>query len=121
MDNPVERNQKLMIEHQEHAGESLLRLSHSLVIETLKCKIAALTDPYNGIFGPLESTELGRLDLTPTKAEGSAPPALEGEEKILSMGEGKVFPTVSRGLGREGVGDGQGMSEEIQIGALERA
>lgn len=29
---------------------------------------------------------------------------------------GKSFPTVSRGLAREGLGDGKGISEEIQLG-----
>lgn len=49
--------------------------------------------------------------------EGSVTPV--DEAPLVATGEGKVYPTVSRGLGREGVGDGQGMSAEIQIGAFE--
>jgi hypothetical protein len=47
-------------------------------------------------------------------AAGSVAPTEEGTPECKA-GE-KVYPTVSRGLGREGVGDGQGMSAGIQIG-----
>lgn len=114
----------------EHDGATLYRLSAPLVLRALQSKVERLTDPNLGIFGPLESTELG-------SRKSDAEPAAEGDEgavatettddketpddKETSPVATKVFPTVSRGLGREGVGDGQGMSKEIQIGRLDFA
>lgn len=75
---------------------TLYRLSQPLVLELLKAKVDALAESVEGIFGPYESTEPG-----------------ESREAVEAI---KPFPTVSRGMGREGVGSGQGLSEQIQRG-----
>ena len=85
----------------------MYRLSQPLLLELLKSKIDTLTDSLEGIFGPYESVNPGEQR--------------DGQEKEIN----KPFPLVSRGMGREGVGSGQGLSEQIQRGifsftALER-
>lgn len=85
----------------------MYRLSQPLLLELLKSKIDTLTDSLEGIFGPYESVDPGEQR--------------DGQEKEIN----KPFPLVSRGMGREGVGSGQGLSEQIQRGtfsftALER-
>lgn len=66
----------------------------------------ALAEP-NGpqsLFGAYESTQLGEVK-----------PEVEGETPVADVA--KPHPTVSRGLAREGCGDGVGLSEAIQRGA----
>jgi len=79
---------------------TLYRLSQPLVLELLKSKVDSLADSVEGIFGTYESTEPG-----------------EQRNAVESV---KPFPTVSRGIGREGVGSGQGLSEQIQRGKFVR-
>lgn len=88
-----------------HESTALYRLSLPLVKEILRSKIDALVDEATGVFGPLRSTDLGVKKLSD--------PELKTEEKEKSMSE---FPTVARGLAREGLGDGLGVSVEIQQG-----
>jgi hypothetical protein len=87
----------------EHDGVKLYRFSAPKALAILRTKITNLIDPTLGIFGALESTELGGMDTESSKAQ---------EESV----DERLFPTVSRGLGREGVGDGKGVSETIQLG-----
>lgn len=110
-----------------HEGDTLYRLSSNLVLQVLHPKIDTLTNPTDGIFGPLESTSLGEVLPTPPitaaptedddAASDTTAVATEAPLKIAD----KRFPTVSRGLGREGVGDGLGLSETIQLGECARA
>ncbi|BGP48869.1 hypothetical protein JCM10450v2_004748 [Rhodotorula kratochvilovae] len=100
-------------ETQEHESTTLYRLSQALVLELLRGKVDALASTVGGLFGPLESTQLGEetkpepaLDAATTEEGGGA-----SEEK--AEGERK-FSTVSRGLAKEGVGSGHGLSEQIQ-------
>ena len=92
---------------------TLYRLSPSLILEVLKAKVDALSDSIDGIFGSFESTDPG---------EGKAPEkqGLQEEEEggtpRVVVNLSKPFPVVSRGMGREGVGSGQGLSEQIQRG-----
>ncbi|GAA5993483.1 hypothetical protein JCM5350_007977 [Sporobolomyces pararoseus] len=83
-------------ETQIHDSITLYRLSQPLLLELLKSKIDTLTDSLEGIFGPYESVDPGEQR--------------DGQEKEIK----KPFPLVSRGMGREGVGSGQGLSEQIQ-------
>lgn len=88
----------------EHDGVKLYRLSVSKALDILRTKITNLVDPTLGIFGALESTHLGAMETETSKEnEGSA--------------DERLFPTVSRGLGRVGVGDGRGVSETVQLGS----
>lgn len=68
----------------------------------LRAKVEALVEPDSGIFGPLAPTEPGE-ERKPLEgdAEGAGPP---------------TFTSVSRGLGKEDVGSGHGLSAQIQIG-----
>ncbi|GAA5938189.1 hypothetical protein JCM1841_002838 [Sporobolomyces salmonicolor] len=101
----VKERLKTVCEVQEHESTSLYRLSQSLVLDLLKLKIDALVSSTDGIFGVLESTDPG--EKAPAKAgEENSPPV---ESSV------RPFPTVSRGLGREGIGSGQGLSDEIQL------
>ena len=59
-----------------------------------------LTDPVAGLFGAYAPTELVKA--------GVAGPAEEEPE-------GAAFPTVARGLGREGLEE-EGLSEALQLG-----
>ncbi|GAA5932053.1 uncharacterized protein JCM15063_001110 [Sporobolomyces koalae] len=81
-------------ETQVYDSTTLYRLSPTLVLDLLQSKVAALADSIDGIFGAHESTEPG-----------------ETREAVDVV---KPFPTVSRGVGREGIGSGQGLSTEIQ-------
>ncbi|GAA6010285.1 hypothetical protein JCM11491_006249 [Sporobolomyces phaffii] len=81
-------------ETQTYDSTTLYRLSPSLALEVLKAKVDALADSIDGIFGTYESTEPG--------------------ERRNAVDSVKPFPTVSRGMGKEGVGSGQGLSEQIQ-------
>jgi hypothetical protein len=118
----------------EHEGTTLYHLSSPLVLAVLQSKITMLTDPALGMFGPLERSSLGRKKAEQKKNENietqgmkdengemeeETPDACVVEDKpVAAAATAKVFPTVSQGLGREGVGDGQGMSAEIQIGTF---
>lgn len=64
-------------------------------MEIMKAKIDHIVST---LFGDLELTSLGES---------------VSEEEIKN----KPFPTCSRGLGREGAGDGKGFSEQLQLGA----
>ncbi|GAA5876320.1 hypothetical protein JCM16303_007099 [Sporobolomyces ruberrimus] len=81
-------------ETQVYDSTTLYRLSQSLVLDVLKAKVDALADSIDGIFGTLESTEPG-----------------EHRNAVEAV---KPFPTVSRGMAREGAGGGQGLNEQIQ-------
>ncbi|GAA5960470.1 hypothetical protein JCM3765_003645 [Sporobolomyces pararoseus] len=83
-------------ETQIYDSTTLYRLSQTLVLELLKSKVDSLADSLEGIFGPYESVDPGEQR--------------DGQEKEII----KPFPLVSRGMGREGVGSGQGLSEQIQ-------
>lgn len=91
----------------EHDSTSLFRISSALVLDVLKSKIDNLVSTATGVFGQLESTS-------------------PGVEKVAKVEEGgevaaeRKFETVRRGLGKEGAGTGQGLSEEIQLGASTR-
>ena len=121
----------------EHDGESLFRLSSSRIQAVLKAKVNTLIDPNDGIFGPLESVTLGSVaqpspvapdatsiaeddDSESQETVVDAVPAAVPVNSPMTAPADKVFPTVSRGLGREGVGDGQGLSEELQFGEHSR-
>lgn len=82
-----------------YEGELRYCLSPSLVQAALKTKVARLTDDSTGLFGALEKTTLGEV----------------GDAKEETP---KPFPTVSRAAGRDGVGDGRGVGEEVQRGAF---
>lgn len=103
----------------DHESTVLYRLSLDLVTSVLRAKVDSLTDPETGIFGPLESITLGtRKEVevpTEVKAEGSLQESQEVKE-VKDTSATSQFPTVSRGLAREGLGDGQGVSLEIQLG-----
>lgn len=76
-----------------------------------------MTNPDIGIFGELESVTLG------TKKETIVVEKIEeGSESLVEelkdATDVREYPTVSRGLAREGLGDGQGVSLEIQMGKL---
>lgn len=90
----------------EHDGTILYRFSAAKALSVLRAKMDALAEP-NGpqsLFGAYESTQLGEVK-----------PEVEGETPIADVA--KPHPTVSRGLAREGCGDGVGLSEAIQRGA----
>ncbi|BGP56040.1 hypothetical protein JCM8202v2_003649 [Rhodotorula sphaerocarpa] len=72
----------------------------------LRAKVEALVEPDSGIFGPLAPTEPGE-ERKPLEgdAEGAGPP---------------TFTSVSRGLGKEDVGSGHGLSAQIQIESRQR-
>lgn len=78
-------------------GEPRYCLSPSLVQAALKAKVTRLTDETIGLFGPYEKATLGEM----------------GDAKEETP---KPFPTVSRAAGRDGVGDGRGVGEEVQRG-----
>lgn len=106
---------------QEHEGTTLYRLSDALVLAALRSKITNLVDPVSGIFGPFASTILGTprvvaplptVSSSATKLDDSVP---EEKENLKPSEAENRFPTVGRGLSREGVGNGVGVSEEIQL------
>lgn len=106
----------------EHEGTTLYRLSDALVLAALRSKITNLVDPVSGIFGPFASTILGTprvvaplptVSSSATKLDDSVP---EEKENLKPSEAENRFPTVGRGLSREGVGNGVGVSEEIQLG-----
>lgn len=82
--------------------ESLLRYSPAKALDLLRSKVDALANPDGGIFGPLESTEPGedRKPLADAALDGAA----------------SAFSSAKRGLGKEDVGSGHGLSAEIQTG-----
>lgn len=105
----------------------MYRMSSSLVQDMLKSKVKALVEPVGGIFGPFEFITLDKTADVPiatvnhsdeTGAAGGDTESDSQETVVDVVPAEKVFPTVSRGLGREGVGDGQGLSEELQLGEL---
>lgn len=72
----------------------------------LRAKVDALAAPEDGIFGPLAATEPGEerkpeLDAAATGAQ--------------------AYTAVTRGLGKEDVGSGHGLSAEIQTGTSRRS
>ncbi|GAA5854086.1 hypothetical protein JCM8547_008220 [Rhodosporidiobolus lusitaniae] len=97
-------------ESQEHEGTTLYRLSQPAVLSLLQAKVDALVDVSQGVFGPLESTSPGE-EKPKTVAEGE-----EGSPATSS----RRFETVTRGLGKEVVGSGHGLSEEIQTEARQK-
>ncbi|GAA6058895.1 hypothetical protein JCM10212_002847 [Sporobolomyces blumeae] len=103
----VKERLEKVCETQEYESDTLYRLSPSLVLDALKSKIDLLTSPTDGLFGPLESTDPG--EKAASKAEEGSPATTSGGEA-----DSKAFSTVSRGLGKEGVGNGQGLSERLQ-------
>lgn len=94
----------------------MYRLSHALVLEVLRAKVEALAQAADGIFGPLESTQLGEESKPAPPSEGAAT-SVEGETDTALPQAAKRFSTVSRGLAKEGAGSGHGLSEELQNGA----
>ncbi|KWU42449.1 hypothetical protein RHOSPDRAFT_36057 [Rhodotorula sp. JG-1b] len=80
--------------------EPLLRYSPSKALDLLRSKVDALASPDGGIFGPLESTEPGedRKPLADAAVDGGV----------------SAFSSAKRGLGKEDVGSGHGLSAEIQ-------
>ncbi|GAA5830974.1 hypothetical protein JCM5353_004459 [Sporobolomyces roseus] len=90
-------------ETQVYNSTTLYRLSQSLVLEVLKAKVDTLSGSIDGIFGSYESTD-----------PGEKAPEKQQEEGTPVVDTSKPFPVVSRGMGREGVGSGQGLSEQIQ-------
>lgn len=82
--------------------EPLLRYSSAKALDLLRAKVDALASPDGGIFGPLESTEPGedRKPLDDAAVDAGAP----------------AFSSAKRGLGKEDVGSGHGLSAEIQTG-----
>ncbi|GAA5964105.1 hypothetical protein JCM8115_005342 [Rhodotorula mucilaginosa] len=80
--------------------ESLLRYSPAKALDLLRSKVDALANPDGGIFGPLESTEPGedRKPLADAAVDAGA----------------SAFSSARRGLGKEDVGSGHGLSAEIQ-------
>ncbi|GAA6049720.1 hypothetical protein JCM3770_004426 [Rhodotorula araucariae] len=102
-------------EMQEHESTPLYRLSQPLVLELLRGKVDALARTAGGLFGPLESTQLGE---EPKPAPAPDADAQQGDGEDASeekAGAVRRFSTVSRGLAKEGVGSGHGLSEQIQI------
>ncbi|KAI5480417.1 ribonuclease H2, subunit B [Pseudohyphozyma bogoriensis] len=85
-------------EIQEYEGTTLYRLSLPLTIALLQAKVDRLA---SGLYGAYESTSLAEVTPVGKEEDGSK--------------DDKKFPTVSRGLGREGAGDGKGFSEELQL------
>ncbi|BGP00213.1 Ribonuclease H2 subunit B [Rhodotorula toruloides] len=98
----VKERLKAVCETQEHESTTLYRLSEPLILSFLRSKVDSLVDPASGIFGPLEATEPGE-EVKP-KAEGVGVAAEEGEK----------FQTVRRGMAKEDIGSGHGLSEQIQ-------
>ncbi|GAA5947970.1 hypothetical protein JCM3775_001143 [Rhodotorula graminis] len=99
-------------ETQEHESTTLYRLSPSLALDLLRAKVDALARVDGGIFGPLESTQLGEE----AKPAPAAEPVGEGEQRESGPQAGsRRFSTVSRGLAKEGAGSGHGLSEQLQI------
>ncbi|BGP32821.1 hypothetical protein JCM10296v2_004605 [Rhodotorula toruloides] len=93
---------KAVCETQKHESTTLYRLSHPLILAFLRSRVDSLVDPASGIFGPLEATEPG---------EEVKPKA----EEIGAVEEnGERFQTVRRGMAKEDVGSGHGLSEQIQ-------
>ncbi|GAA5891678.1 hypothetical protein JCM6882_006164 [Rhodosporidiobolus microsporus] len=99
-------------ETQEHEGTTLYRVSQPSVLALLKAKIEALAKAGEGVFGPLESTSPGekKAEEVESAADENAPPPAKKRR----------FSTVTRGLGKEAVGNGHGLSEEIQTEARQR-
>lgn len=102
----------------EHESTTLYRLSPSLALDLLRAKVDALAQVDGGIFGPLESTQLGEE----AKPAPVAEPVVESEKGEAAAGEAgpqaaQRYSTVSRGLAKEGAGSGHGLSEQLQIGA----
>ncbi|BGP25340.1 ribonuclease H2, subunit B [Rhodotorula toruloides] len=98
----VQERLKAVCETQEHESSTLYRVSQPLILAYLRSKIDALVDPSSGIFGPLEATEPGE-EVKPKVEE-------RGEAQL----EGVNFQTVRRGMAKEDVGSGLGLSEQIQ-------
>ena len=97
----------------EHESTTLYRLSPSLALDLLRAKVDALAQVDGGIFGPLESTQLGEE----AKPAPVAEPVVESEKGEAGPQAAQRYSTVSRGLAKEGAGSGHGLSEQLQIGA----
>ncbi|GAA5838495.1 hypothetical protein JCM3766R1_005995 [Sporobolomyces carnicolor] len=99
----VRERMEQVCETQTHESTTLYRLSIPLAVKLLEAKVARLCDSTSGVFGRLEPTEPG--------------------ESVHKVDDGQVvkpFPTVSQGIGRQGVGSGQGLSEQIQKESREK-
>ncbi|GAA5900235.1 hypothetical protein JCM8208_002060 [Rhodotorula glutinis] len=103
-------------ETQEHESTILYRLSPSRALELLRAKVDALAQVDGGIFGPLESTQLGE-EAKPAQVVEAVVEGEQGEAAAVEDGSqvAKRFSTVSRGLAKEGAGSGHGLSEQLQI------
>ena len=90
----------------EYDGIPHYRISSAQVLALLKLKIDNLTNPDTGIFGPFasESAGLGR------------PPSTEELENLGTESTRTSYPTITKGLLREGAGDGVVTSQTIQLG-----
>ncbi|GAA5863946.1 hypothetical protein JCM3774_004427 [Rhodotorula dairenensis] len=82
--------------------QPLLRYSPAKALDLLRAKVVALASPDGGVFGPLESTEPG---------EERKPLADAAQEHAAVV---SAFSSAKRGLGKEDVGSGHGLSAEIQ-------
>ncbi|GAA5826564.1 hypothetical protein JCM11251_002431 [Rhodosporidiobolus azoricus] len=108
----VEQRLLKVCESQEHEGTTLYRLSQPSVLALLKAKVSALAQVSEGVFGPLESTSPGEK-----KPEEVAP---ANDENAPPSAKKRRFSTVTRGLGKDAVGNGHGLSEEIQTEARQK-
>ncbi|GAA5987944.1 hypothetical protein JCM10908_007279 [Rhodotorula pacifica] len=82
--------------------QPLLRYSPTKTLALLRSKVDALASPEGGIFGPLESTEPGE--------ERKPLAAAQLEQNAVAS----AFSSAKRGLGKEDVGSGHGLSADIQ-------
>ncbi|KAK4053825.1 hypothetical protein OIV83_001481 [Microbotryomycetes sp. JL201] len=89
---------------QAHDGLILYRLDNAKVLRALKRKVDRLIDPENGIFGPLASTDLNK----PISTAGGAECA-DGHTGLDRA------TAAARILNKDGIGDGQGLSEQLQL------
>ncbi|KAM0792333.1 hypothetical protein ACM66B_005016 [Microbotryomycetes sp. NB124-2] len=91
-------------ETQTHDGSTLYRLNHTKIVEALKRKVDRLVDPETGIFGPLAATDLNKPAADKVDTEGN--------DKSSTPDRATA---ASRILNKDGIGDGQGLSEQLQL------
>ncbi|GAA6002947.1 hypothetical protein JCM10207_001913 [Rhodosporidiobolus poonsookiae] len=112
----VKKRMLEVCETQEHESTTMYRFSQPAALSLLKAKVDALAATATGVFGPLESTSPGEKVEKVEEAAAEAGADGAGTPPV----EARRFPTVRRGLGKEAVGTGHGLSEEIQREARQK-
>ncbi|KAK4058820.1 hypothetical protein OIO90_000266 [Microbotryomycetes sp. JL221] len=102
----VKRRLEQVCDTQTHESTTLYRISQPKTLDVLKNKVASLVDPVTGIFGPWAATNLNKQESQETTVDASLEP--QPVQDCIST-------AASRVLGKDGIGDGIGLSESLQM------